>query len=136
MKYFSKIDITSAYNQLRVEPQSVEYTEFATPYGNFQYKVMSFSLWNALAIFQRFISNILFKILDQNCAVYLDDILFATLDIPNHIRILKSILLALTPENIIGNKKKSLFLKKEKEFHGYEIDSSGIKPQKKLINDL
>jgi Reverse transcriptase (RNA-dependent DNA polymerase) len=84
MKYFPKIDLTSMYNQLRVEPQSVEYTVFATPYGNFQYKVMPFGLCNGPAIFQWFISYILFKNLNQNCAVYLDDILITTLDIPNH----------------------------------------------------
>jgi Reverse transcriptase (RNA-dependent DNA polymerase) len=119
-----------------VKPRSVEYTAFATSYGDFQYKLMPFGLCDALAIFQRFISNILFKNWKQNCAVYLDDILITTLDIPNHIKTLKSVLTALTSENVIGNRKKSLFLKKGKRISWYEIDSSGIKPLKKLINDL
>jgi len=48
---------------------------FYTRYGSYKYKVLSFRLINRLAIYQRYINNVLFNYLNKFCTVYLDDIL-------------------------------------------------------------
>jgi len=48
---------------------------FRTRYGFYKYKVLSFKLTNGLAMYQRYINNVLFKYLNEFCTAYLDNIL-------------------------------------------------------------
>jgi hypothetical protein len=75
MKYFLKIDIISAFNNVRMKEGHEKLTTFLTCFGLFESLVMPFGLTGALATFQRFINDSLYDYLDQFCSVYLDDIL-------------------------------------------------------------
>jgi hypothetical protein len=68
MKYFSKIDIISAFNNIRMKEGYEKLTAFLTRFG-------LFGLTRAPATFQRFINDSLRDYLDQFCSAYLDDIL-------------------------------------------------------------
>jgi len=48
---------------------------FHTRYGSYKYKVLPFRLINRLAIYQRYINDVLFNYLNKFCTAYLDDIL-------------------------------------------------------------
>ena len=50
-KYFTKLDITDAYYQLRIAKGNEWKTAFQTKYGHYEYTVMPFGLTNALASF-------------------------------------------------------------------------------------
>ena len=54
-KYQSKIDMTDAYEQIRVKPVDVEKTAFASVFGTFVSHTMQQGDCNALATFQRLI---------------------------------------------------------------------------------
>ncbi len=53
VKYRSKIDMTDAYEQIRVEPADVEKTAFALVFGTFVSHTMQQGDCNAPATFQR-----------------------------------------------------------------------------------
>jgi hypothetical protein len=75
MKYFTKIDIISAFNNVRMKEGHEKLTAFLTRFGLFESLVMPFGLTGAPATFQRFINDSLRDYLDQFCSAYLDDIL-------------------------------------------------------------
>ena len=54
-KYFTTLELASGYWQIRISPGSREKTAFVTPYGLFQFRVMSF----APAVFQRLMQIVL-----------------------------------------------------------------------------
>lgn len=75
MKYFSKIDIVAAFNNIQIK-KGLEYlTAFRTKLGLFESLVMPFGLTRAPATWQRFMNDILRPYIDEFCQVYLDDIL-------------------------------------------------------------
>ena len=67
MKYFSKVDIVAAFNNIRIE-KGLEYlTAFQTKLGLFESLVMPFSLTRAPATWQRFINDILRPYINLFC---------------------------------------------------------------------
>jgi hypothetical protein len=74
-KIFTKIDLHDAYHQIWIKRGDTWKTAFRTQDGYFEYLVMPFGLCNALATFQRFITNVLQRFVDRTYVVYLDDIL-------------------------------------------------------------
>ena len=50
---FSKFDCKSGYWQIKMHPDSIEWTAFTCPEGHFEWLVMSFGLKTAPPIFKR-----------------------------------------------------------------------------------
>ena len=74
-RIFTKLDIRQAFHRIRIDPGSKDLTMFWTYYGIYKYKVLPFGLTNGLAIYQRYINDVLFNYLDDFCIAYLDNIM-------------------------------------------------------------
>jgi hypothetical protein len=72
---FSKIDLNSGYQQLRIREEDIEKAAFCTRYGNYEFIVMSFGLTNAPAAFMEAMNRMLHEFLDDFVVVFLNDIL-------------------------------------------------------------
>ena len=74
-KIFTKLDLKSGYNLIRIKEGDEWKTAFRTRYGLFEYKVMPFGLANAPAMFQNMMNEIFRDMIDSGVVIYLDDIL-------------------------------------------------------------
>jgi Reverse transcriptase (RNA-dependent DNA polymerase) len=72
-QWFSVLDLSGAYQQLKIAADSQKYFTINTPFGLFRYNRLTYGIASAPAIFQRVMEEIL-KGIPKVC-VYLDDIL-------------------------------------------------------------
>jgi hypothetical protein len=85
-KYFSTIDLASAFWQIRMHPSAQEMTAFVVPQ---EFRVMPFGLTNAPGVFQRLMQRVLsgLNLADgpEFVSVYLDDILVYSRSVQDHL---------------------------------------------------
>ncbi len=74
-KIFTKLNIISAFNRLRIKEEDEALIVFRTRFELFKYLVMLFDLCNESVSFQKYINNTLRKHLNKFCTAYLNDIL-------------------------------------------------------------
>lgn len=125
-KVFSKIDLKSGYNQIRVREEDIEKTAFSTRYGHYEYRVMSFGLTNAPAYFMEAMNSMLHSFLDNFVVVFIDDILIYSKDVEEHERHLRMVLGTLRENKFYAKLKKCEFWLPEVAFLGHVINQQGI----------
>ncbi|GBN24074.1 Transposon Ty3-G Gag-Pol polyprotein [Araneus ventricosus] len=125
-KIFSKIDLFKAYFQIPIAEDHNCKTAIITPFGLYEFNVMSFGLKNAPATLQRFIHEVL-RGLDF-VFPYLDDILIASKSNQEHDIHLNLVLERLNTFGLKINISKSVFAVEEIEFLGYLITPQGSRP--------
>ena len=90
-KVFSVLDVASAYHHIEVEPDSRDFTAFASPFGSFRYRRMPFGLKNARSIYCRMVDRMLRKLPPGFCLAYLDDVLIYSTDVDTHLQHLEQV---------------------------------------------
>ncbi|KAK3566009.1 hypothetical protein QTP86_024197 [Hemibagrus guttatus] len=74
---FTKLDLRSAYNLIRIREGDEWKTAFVTPTGHYEYLVMPYGLANDPSVFQDFIHEVLWEFLHRVVLFYIDDILIS-----------------------------------------------------------
>ena len=100
IKIYSKFDIITIFNEIRMREEDEKKIVFLTRYDLFEYVMMSFDLCNALDTFQVFINNILREYLNDFISVFLDDILMYSESKEKHIEHVTKILVKLKKVNL------------------------------------
>lgn len=127
MKYFTKIDIISAFNNLRIK-KGLEYlTAFRTRLGLFESLVMPFGLTGAPASFQRFMNDTLRDYLDTFCTAYLDDILIYSKTREEHNHHVRLVLEKLRDAGLFAKLSKCEFAVPETKFLGIIVGRDGLR---------
>jgi len=125
-RIFTKLDLKSAYNLVRINPGDEYKTAFRTRYGHFEYLVMPFGLKNAPATFQHFINDVLGEYLDDFAFSYIDDILIYSKNLEEHRVHVKKVLERLKKNGLYVKLSKCEFETNETTFLGHIISDKGI----------
>ena len=132
---FSKIDVTSAFFQLPLDPESGKKTTFITPFGRYFYKRLPQGITSAPEIFQRTMEEILVEH-QAHTIVWFDDILVHSKNNEDHERDLSGTLNALRNANVKLKQDKCEFRKEEVTFLGFRINKHGIHPEEEKIKAI
>lgn len=135
-KYFSKIDLKSAFNLIRIMEGHEFLTAFRTKYGHFEYLVMPFGLKNAPGTFQGLMNSIFGDLIDRGVLVYIDDLLLYSVSEEEHRRLLKEVFKRLRSHNLKVNPKKCSFYCSEVNFLGHVISENGVKMDAKKLDSI
>lgn len=121
-RFFTKLDVKSAFHRIRVREGDEWLTAFRCRLGLFNWLVTPFGLANAPATFQRYINQQLREHLDLDATAYMDDILVYTDGSKDaHWRTVQSILQKLKNAGLYLDIDKCEFLGDEVKYLGFII---------------
>ncbi|KAL0150345.1 hypothetical protein M9458_054347 [Cirrhinus mrigala] len=147
-RIFTKLDLRSAYNLIRIREGDEWKTAFVTPTGHYEYLVMSYGLVNAPSVFQNFIHEVLREFLHRFVIVYIDDILIYSRSEAEHHHHVAEVLQKLREHQLYLKAEKCSFHQPSIHFLGYIIDHHGVRmdegkveaviswPESKTIKEL
>ncbi|GJP62824.1 hypothetical protein CLOP_g19847, partial [Closterium sp. NIES-67] len=132
-QWFSALDLAQGYHQLRITEEDVPKTALRSPFGHFQWRVLSFGLTNAPASFQRAMNDVFREAIGHFVLVYLDNILVYSKTENEHTQHLKWVLGKLREHKFYARLWKCHFYKHELEYLGHLVGNNGLKVDPKNV---
>ncbi|KAI2645331.1 Transposon Tf2-6 polyprotein [Labeo rohita] len=125
-KIYTKLDLRSAYNLIRIREGDEWKTAFSTTSGHYEYRVMPFGLANSPSYFQAFINEVFRDMLNRWVIVYIDDILIYSDSYPEHVQHVRAVLQRLIQHRLYAKQEKCEFHQQSISFLGYIISPEGV----------
>ncbi|KAL0149392.1 hypothetical protein M9458_055303, partial [Cirrhinus mrigala] len=125
-RYYTKLDLRSAYNLIRIRKGDEWKTAFSTTSGHYEYRVMPFGLVNSPSYFQAFVNDVFRDMLNRWVIVYMDDILVYSNSYAEHVQHVRSVLQRLVQHKLYAKEEKCQFHQQSIAFLGYIISPEGV----------
>ncbi|KAK3571419.1 hypothetical protein QTP86_012060 [Hemibagrus guttatus] len=125
-RIFTKLDLRSAYNLVRIREGDEWKTAFHTTHGHYEYRVMPFGLTNAPAVFQALINGVFQDLLGKGVIAYIDDILVYSKSLEEHVLHVREVLSRLQRHHLYVKLEKCEFHRRTVTFLGYVISQRGV----------
>ncbi len=135
-KYFIKLDLQKAYNQIRIKTEEKWKTAFCTRYKLYEYLIMLFGLTNVSAICQKVINNILQQYLNIFVIAYLDNIIIYSETLKQYIQHIFQILECLNKRNLYLKSEKCKFYREEVDFLEFIVEQHKIRIDLKKLETV
>ena len=130
-KFFTTLDLGSAFWQFPLRKQDRDKTGFACELGLFQWKRMPFDLCNVKTTFQWLMTHALIGVTKKygNLVIcYVDDVVIATPTMEDHIERLDEVFACMKRSGLKCKPSKCEILKDSIKYLGRMVDRHGIKP--------
>ena len=135
-KFFTTLDLGSAFWQVPLIKQDREKTGFACELGLFQWKKMPFGLCNATATFQRLMAQALTSVTKKYgnlIMCYVDDVVIATPTLEDHIKRLEEVFSCMKQAGLKCKPSKCEILRDSIKYLGRLVDKHGMRPDPEAV---
>ena len=124
-KWFSTIDLTSAFFHVVLDEGSRHLTNFFAGDGMYRFKRLPFGLTNAPDIFQEILQTVVLAGC-EGVRNYLDDIFVFGSTKEEHDQNLRAVMERLKDHNVCINEEKSVFGQQSVKFLGFQLSDDGL----------
>lgn len=126
-KFFTEMDLTKAYHQIKLTPYARQFTAFATHRGLMEYCRLPFGLVTACATYIRLMRIVLNDL--SNVSFYFDNVLVFSTSWEEHLVALRSVLDRFRSHNLTVNLSKCKFGFRSLEYLGFVLGHGTLEPQ-------
>ncbi|KAL9958559.1 hypothetical protein ACROYT_G035588 [Oculina patagonica] len=123
---FTKLDLSSAYQQVLLDEESRQYVTINTHLGLFRYTRLPFGVASSPAIFQKIMDSVMNGL--QGVGGILDDLIITSSNDEMHFRNLEGALERMSSIGIKLKSEKCVFMKPSVEYFAFVVDRDGIHP--------
>ena len=135
-KYFTVLDMRSAFNQVELSPDCRHLTGFQTSSGVYQFRRLCFGLKVAPLAFQRMIHLVLSGLTSSHIMIYLDDCCVHTSTTTEHINCLSDVLQRFEEAGLTLKREKCYFFMESVNYLGFKISDKGVQPGDKGLEAI
>jgi hypothetical protein len=125
-QWFTKLDFSVGYHQIRMATGDEYKTAFRTHQCLYEFLVMPFGLTNAPATFQSLMNLIFASLLRRGVLVFMDDILIYSRTLEEHVKLLQQVFQILDHHQFLIKRSKCLFAQSSVEYLGHVISAVGV----------
>lgn len=134
--YFNSLDMNSSFHQVKLREEDRHLTAFSSPYGNFQYKHLSFGMKNSPQIFQEIADTMLNGLQSENISAYIDDVIIPCSSIDDSLRKLRLVFERFRHYGLTLSPKKCRFLQSQIKYLGHVVDKDSLRPIPDNLNSI
>ena len=135
-KYFSTLDLKSAYHQIPIKEEDRIYTAFEADGGLYQCTRLPFGATNGVSAFQRTIDNIISEEKLKDTFAFVDNVSICGKTKEEHDRNLDTFYKISDKYNITFNKSKSILSSTSITLLGYTVSHDNIQPDYERLKPL
>ena len=135
-KYYSTLDLKSAYHQVAIKDTDKPYTAFEACGNLYHFKRIPFGVTNGVASFQRTIDGIIHKENLHSVFAYIDNVTVCGNSKEEHAENLRLFLEAASEYGLTFNDSKSILEVEEIDLLGYRISQGEIRPDPERLRPL
>lgn len=135
-KFYTKIDLSKGFWQIKMNDGDKAKTSFSTPQGQFQWRRMPFGMKNASAVFTRMMRKLLSTTSLTDVHNFIDDILIASETWEEHVLAVRIVLERLREVGLTVKPSKCYMGHQEISFLGHHIGQGTIQPEADKLHKL
>jgi len=132
--WFSCLDLTAGYHQIRLKEGEEFKTAFQTHSGHYEFRVMAFGLTGAPATFLHAMNTTLRSLLRKCVLVFFDDILIFSRSYEEHVEHVRLVLQLLQRDHWQVKMSKCHFAQRQLRYLGHVISEAGVATDPDKIN--
>ena len=133
-QFFSKLDASQGFWQMKLHEDSTKYCTFNTPFGRYSFQRMPFGISSAPEAFHRTMEHIIEGI--EGVRVYIDDIVLWGSTLAQHNERLLKVLQRIQKYGLKLNRAKCQFGVTEITFLGDKLSRAGVEPDKSKVKAI
>ena len=132
--FFSKLEATAGFHQIRLDRPSSILTTFNTPYGRYRYLRLPMGICSAPEVFHKTVHQFLEEC--EGTSVYMEDIIVSGSNLEEHNKHLTKTLQKWSQVGLVLNIDKRVFRQAELSHIGEVITIDGVKPDPETVQAI